>query len=613
MELLKKVSELRVKRRYGMKILKKQSLFSNVLSILYKISPLYTVLIFIQGIIIALIPSLQILVTSKFINTVLAVVKNSSNTEDMYLPLLGIIIILAYSMLSEMVLYFFKIRFKNLIRSKFNISLVEKYGKLAYKYLESTETVDLISRVFRYSEEQLLETLGNMVKFLSLIITIIGIMVILISKVWWTAVLIIAFSIPLFKIAIKSGQAGYQAGRKMTRYIRQYEYLGELLTKRDNIEERSLFAYQDVLNRRWEENFEKARKKIFITEMKWFIRLKSGALITSFISLFIILALLPSVFSKVISIGMFIALVNASFNLVSRMSRDLTNIMDQLARNMEFVRDLMDFLELEEVEGVLAKPSTARIKLESIEFKDVSFKYPGTDTYILRNLSLRIQKGKHYAIVGLNGAGKTTIIKLLTGLYRDFKGKILINGRLILSYSQADLKALCAVAYQDFMKYSISVKENIAIGDINNLDNNESEIKKALELMELNEIVNRLPAGIETPLGKIRENGVDFSGGQWQKLALARFAINPASLRILDEPTAAIDPISESRMYEKFEELSKGQTTIFISHRLGSTMLADHIFVIKEGRVIEEGSHQELMENNSDYAQLYESQRSWYK
>ena len=216
--------------------------------------------------------------------------------------------------------------------------------------------------------------------------------------------------------------------------------------------------------------------------------------------------------------------------------------------------------------------------------------------------------------MGVNGAGKTTITKLVTGLYDEFEGDILINGKNIKEYRQSELKSLCSVVYQDFAKYFISLKDNIAIGNINSMNQkgSENDIKDSMKIMGLEEVAEKLPKGWDTPLGKIKSGGLDLSGGQWQRVGMARAIVGNAPIKILDEPTAALDPISESHIYEEFEQISRGGTTIFISHRLGSTKLADEIFVIDHGSVAESGSHSELMKLDGIYANMYESQRSWY-
>jgi len=222
-----------------------------------------------------------------------------------------------------------------------------------------------------------------------------------------------------------------------------------------------------------------------------------------------------------------------------------------------------------------------------------------------------LEAGKHYAFVGKNGAGKTTITKLLTGLYTEYEGEILINGKELREYPVSTVKALFSVVYQDFAKYYIPLKDNIKLGDVSG-KNTEEKIPDILTKGGLEELVSELKDGIDTPLGKILENGQDISGGQWQRIALARSLISRAPVKMLDEPTAALDPISESRVYGEFENLMKGKTTVFISHRLGSTKLADEILVIDDGMIIERGTHDELMDDEGQYAQMFEAQRGWY-
>jgi len=323
------------------------------------------------------------------------------------------------------------------------------------------------------------------------------------------------------------------------------------------------------------------------------------------------LILIGPVTSELLSVGMFMSIVNSVFGLIQYLAWSLPEYGDNLAKNKEYLVDLTNFVKLEGDEGYLLKPAKSVIKLKSLEFRNVSFKYPDTENYILNNMSFIIEEGRHYAFVGTNGAGKTTITKLVTGLYEEFEGESLINGKSIKAYGQEQLKAMCSVVYQDFARYYISFRDNILLGDINSFDN-LANMNKAIETVELQDVVGGLPLGINSNLGKIKNDGVDLSGGQWQRIAMARGIVSPASIRILDEPTAALDPISESNVYEKFEEISRGKTTIFISHRLGSTKIADKIFVIGDGTIIESGSYEELMKKNGVYTKMYESQRSWY-
>ena len=492
--------------------------------------------------------------------------------------------------------------------------IVENKAKLKYKYIENKETWDLISRVSETPELQITKSFDNILNSIALAIRVIGLISVLIYAVWWSAFIILLISIPLFYLAIKAGKSNYEAHRSVSEYQRQSNYIEKVIIGRESASERAIFQYTNFLNEKWLNLYEKVRKFEFKVYAKWFTRMKLGGIIAAIISVLIVIVLLNLVKDNFLNIGLFISITNSVFDLVQVMSWDLTAYTQELAKSKEYLKDLSEFMNMEECKNAIDKPTTENITLETLEFKNVSFKYPNTDRYILKNLSFIIEKDKHYSFVGINGAGKTTITKLITGLYDEFEGEILINGINIKEYTQSQLKKLTSVVYQDFAKYFISIKDNIALGNLNYTDEKfkEKDIDNAIKLIELDNLVSKLDKGKESNLGKIKSDGIDVSGGQWQRIALARNILSDASLKILDEPTAALDPISESNLYDEFKEISKGKTTIFISHRLGSTKLADEIFVIENGKVIEKGSHRELMNINGKYANMYESQRSWY-
>ena len=227
---------------------------------------------------------------------------------------------------------------------------------------------------------------------------------------------------------------------------------------------------------------------------------------------------------------------------------------------------------------------------------------------MLNGLSFTLEKGRHYSFVGANGAGKTTITKLLLGMYQNYEGEILINGKELRTYSVAQLKALFICVFQDFSRYQLTMRENIELGNIGGTNN--GNIERAVELSGLSKLKERI--GFDAHIGKLDEDGVDVSGGEWQRIAMARAIISQSEIKILDEPTAALDPIAERDVYENFRDISRGNTTVFISHRPGPTKLADIIYVLDGGRVIESGDHEKLMEEDGLYAEMFESQRSWY-
>jgi ATP-binding cassette subfamily B protein len=339
---------------------------------------------------------------------------------------------------------------------------------------------------------------------------------------------------------------------------------------------------------------------------------KSSSLLLALVSLFVALTLVSPVTTGELSTGMFMGIVSAVFSMVGYLGWQLTDSLEGSAKVAEYMKDLTAFLELDESENALCEPDAEPLAFQSLEFRNVRFMYPGGEAIIFDGLSFKLEAGLHYAFVGRNGAGKTTITKLLTGLYSKYDGEILVNGQELRTYSAGAVKAMFSVVYQDFAKYYIAMKDNIRVGDIagKDLDN---RIQEMIRPAHLGELVVELKDGLDTYLGKIKENGQDISGGQWQRIAIARSLLSRAPIKMLDEPTAALDPVSESRIYEEFEQLMDGKTTIFISHRLGSTKLADKILVIDDGKIIERGSHDELMTKAGQYAEMFEAQRSWYQ
>lgn len=583
----------------------------DIIKIPFKFAPAQATLIAIQKLLDGLVPTLQILATARFLDIAILIFKQEKHIKDIVMPLLFVILLLAYDWISTQLSKFAEVQIKNRLRGEFRVNIVEKIATLRYKYIESQDSWDLISRVIKEPEVQCTKAYISSLDMIAMILKITGILVVLFIQVWWSAVLIVLISVPLFFIALKSGKETYEANREVEKNKRKVKYLEEVLNGREAVEERTLFGYSDKINNQWHKEFETARKHELKVSLKWYVNMKTGGVIIAILSVLIVLILIGPVTSGILSIGMFMSIVNSVFELIQYLAWSLPEYGDNLAKNKEYLVDLTNFLKLEGDEGYLLRPAKEVSKLKSLEFRNVSFKYPGTEKYILKDMSFVIEEGRHYAFVGANGAGKTTITKLITGLYEDFEGEILINGKSIKTYRQDQLKAMCSVVYQDFARYYISFRDNILLGDINSFDNVDN-MNKAIETVELQDVVGGLPLGINSNLGKIKNNGVDLSGGQWQRIAMARGIVSPASIRILDEPTAALDPISESNVYEKFEEISREQTTIFISHRLGSTKIADEIFVIGDGAIVESGSYEELMKRNGVYTKMYESQRSWY-
>jgi ATP-binding cassette subfamily B protein len=250
---------------------------------------------------------------------------------------------------------------------------------------------------------------------------------------------------------------------------------------------------------------------------------------------------------------------------------------------------------------------------EGIRFEGVGFQYPGSERWALRNIDLLVPKGQSLALVGENGAGKTTFIKLLSGLYRPSEGRVLLDGRDVEAWDEHALRSRIGVIFQDFNQYQLLLRENIAFGSVEHLQD-DLRLARAIDHGGARELVASLSSGLETQLGRWFKEGVDLSGGQWQKVALARaFMRDEADILILDEPTAALDAEAEHAVFQRFRALAAGRTTILISHRFPTVRMADRIVVLEGGAIIEQGTHAELLAAGARYARLFALQAEGYR
>ena len=247
-----------------------------------------------------------------------------------------------------------------------------------------------------------------------------------------------------------------------------------------------------------------------------------------------------------------------------------------------------------------------------VVFENVSFSYPGTERLVLKDINFKLEGGSTSVLVGLNGAGKTTLIKLITRLYDPTSGVILLDNKDIKSYDLTELYSIFGTIFQDFGKYAMNVDENIAFGDISKGIIDE-EIENAAKLSGADDFIEKLPLKYKTPLTKLFEHdGTELSIGQWQKLSVSRAFYSDSDILILDEPTASLDAIAEQQIFNQFEDLTKGKTSIFVSHRLSSATTADKIIVLENGQIVEEGTHKELMQAQGKYFELFTTQAKRY-
>lgn len=569
-------------------------------------------LLFFICIIMGVVPGVLVIVLANFLDAVLDLYSQGGARTAVLTLVTPIFIVVIIMWMSRLLQTTLRLKLVLQLRDKLRTAALVKRSQLCYAHIEDSKKWDLISKVCNNIEDRFAQTYITILDFGSLLIRISTLIVLLSVQLWWAALLMTVCMIPIFIFSKLGGKRTYQILQETQKMHRECDYLEMVLTSRESSNERFLFGFGHKLSKKWHQLYETVRKKELRTHFKYYARTKASGIFTSMITVIVSVALLHPLIEEDVSVGMFMSLIGATFILVDIMTWTLSSYMEQMSNTAEYMKDFTDFAQLEE-DGFNVPDAEYKPDFKHVEFRDVWFKYPNTDNWILNGISFKLHKGKRYSIVGLNAAGKTTIIKLLTGLYRDYEGQILINGKELKDYSFSEINAFISAVYQDFAKYHLSIKMNILLSNISDVDEpDEIRLKKVIMDVGLADLIESLQDGVDTKLGKIYENGQDISGGQWQKIALARALYSTAPILLLDEPTAALDPISESRIYHDFDINSKGKTTLLISHRLGSTKLSDEIFVVHEGKVVEHGNHDALMKNEAFYAMLYDTQREWY-
>lgn len=428
---------------------------------------------------------------------------------------------------------------------------------------------------------------------------------------WLLAVLSISV-IPAFLVESHFAFLGYTLAHELTPARRWMDYLLNLGSSREAAKEVKVFGLAPYL----ESKYAYISSDI-VVKNRWLSarRFRWGSVFAVFASAgyygsYAYLA--NEALNQRIGMGDFTFLLGAVAGANGHL-QTIFSLFSSIADQALFLRDLMLFFhEKPKVTSPARAIRVSRPIREGLEFENVSFKYPGTDRLILDNLSLRIEKGQRVALVGENGEGKTTFVKLIARLYDPTEGRILLDGRDLRDYDVDDLRRQIGVIFQDFTRYDLPARENIAAGNIDLVDD-DSALWEALKRSNAEQFIGKLPEGLDQMLGRRFDGGIDLSGGQWQRLALARAYLRNSQVLILDEPTAALDPAAEYEVFQKFAELAQDRTAVFISHRFSTVRMADRIIVLSQGQVAEDGSHKELLEVGGLYANLFEIQASSYR
>ena len=495
------------------------------------------------------------------------------------------------------------------------IQIMNKAKEVDIAAFDLPEFYEKLENANREAGMRPISVLSSTFDAISKIISLVSYIIVLVTApdMWWTAIVMILVSVPTAAISFSYRRKNYMYMRYRSKDRRQMNYYSDIMVNKDMVKEIRMFDLGDRFTERFDKVFDgyySGIRKLIVRENVWQITV---TVISSIVNCVFFAMIAYQVFEGRIQIGDY-SLYTGALTSIATTVASLISVSASVYEGTLFVDNLISFMKVKPM-VVPTKDTPERVRrgvAHVIEFRNVSFRYPGTDKDVLKNINLTIRPGETAVLVGLNGAGKTTFIKLLTRLYDPTEGAIYLDGKDLREYDVKELYAMFGIIFQDFGKYAVDVTENIKFGDIKG-EHDDLDVRNAAKDADADEFISRLPHGYDTPLMRYFEpDGIELSIGQWQKLAIARAFYSTSDILILDEPTASLDPIAEQEIFNQFDKLRQDKTTIFVSHRLSSATVATKIIVLEYGELIEEGTHKELMEKRGKYYELFSTQARRY-
>ncbi|WP_370808239.1 ABC transporter ATP-binding protein [Eubacterium ramulus] len=582
--------------------MKKQ--IKEILSMVWKYNRIWGGIKLLNAVLLAVLVPINTILFQKIIDDILILLRHKQITTGMYLEF-GLFVA---ALLLDVILTSFdkciEIRFDMKMTDGLERDIIQKYKNLDYSCYEKSATYDIISRISKNPGEKLKLIYWKIIEIIKILISLVGLVLVFRQASNLLIVIFILFLIPMLYENYKAGSLWYELYAKQTMDERKVAYYERLLTSKTSLIELIIYQATDYIKSLWEKQSEKMLKEKDATLQKVEKALLKKSLFATLWYICCTGILIHSVMTGHISVGLFIALFNTTLSIVGTITSLLETFGD-FSKEIKEVSYISSFFELKNTEsrtGHIDHP------IHRIRFEHVSFAYPNSEKEVLHDANFEIDLSRSTALVGENGSGKTTIIKLLCGLYRPTKGRIMIDDQDLNKLSSQEIGKLIKVVFQDFYQYELTVRENIGFGNLGELDRDD-KLNNALELVNLKDVKD---LGLDRNLGKLEMDGVDLSKGQWQRLAVSRLFLTDTAYVILDEPTASMDPVSEYKMYQLFCSLMKSRGSLMISHRLASAKMADYILVLKHGNIIEQGNHDDLMKNQGIYYTLFCKQAEWY-
>jgi ATP-binding cassette subfamily B protein len=588
------------------------SAWRRALRLIWQTQPWFVISLLLLTVLSGLVPSAQIQLTSSIIQSAALAIRAGHDQSLVNTALLfGLFqgLLLLGSALLGIALQQIQTLFTLRLSNNVNILVMEKAASLDVQYYENDECYDMLQRAVNEGNYRPYQIFSQMSTLISQAVTLVSVVAVLLSWNWWLGLLILLAPLPAMGSQLFYSRRGYLIERERASSRRRLAYFQFLVTHAYSVKEIRLFRLADYFIGRYRQLYQD-----FYAVDSRLARQQSLVLIP-----FTILTNGVAAGAQIYAIAITIVTNHLGFlagyiqaiGVVQSTVQSLLGNVAQLYQNNLFVNNLFEFLDVPQSRiksGTRKMPERLR---KGIEFRGVSFAYPGMSTEVIHNLNLFLRAGECVALVGHNGAGKTTLVKLLTRLYEPTAGHILIDDVPLEEYDLNDLRQHISALFQDFVQYEMTVRENIGFGFLEKMQESQ-RIEQAARASGADSIIEEFPEKYETMLGRMFAKGHQLSGGQWQKIALARAFLRQAPIVIFDEPTAALDATSEAEIFERMQQIAAGATTLLIAHRFSTVRKADRILVIEQGKVIEDGSHEELLRLNGTYARLFRLQAAGY-
>jgi ATP-binding cassette subfamily B protein len=546
----------------------------------------------------ASIPLLILYVGKEIIDEIIRLVEVSDKNWSYLWILIGIELGLAvFSDLTNRVIILLDSLLGDLFSNKTSVQLIKHSATLDLYQFENPDFYDKLERARRQTTGRTVLMTQVLAQFQD-VITIVFLGIGLIAFNPWLILILFVAVLPSFLGETHFNQRTYSLTRNFTPERRELDYLRYIGASDETAKEVKIFSLADFLANRFKELSDKyytANRKIVVKRALWGSALSSLGTISYYGAYIFIIS---QTVSGLITIGT-LTFLAGSFERMRNMLQSIMTRFSKIAEGSLYLQDMFDFFAIQPtiVSGEKNYMVPQPIQ-EGFTFENVGFKYPNSEMWAIRNLNFHLKKGEKLALVGENGAGKTTLVKLLARLYKPTEGKILLDGKNLESYSLADLRQNIGIIFQDYIRFQMKASDNIAIGNIKN------------SLADT--VIDNLPREYDQVLGKRFAEGIELSGGQWQKVALGRAYMRDSQLLILDEPTSALDARAEHEVFLRFADLIAGKSAVLISHRFSTVRMADRILFLENGKMKELGSHDELVAKNGKYAELFHLQAQGY-